>query len=194
MKYFLDTEFIEDGTTIDLLSVALVADDGRELYRQNQAAKFIQASDWVVRNVFPSLQHFNMSKNGGRACNAPTMSITGGNPTGQCGPDCPWGFRWEIRDAVKAFCDPEKFGKPEFWGYYADYDWVAFCQLFGTMMDLPKGFPMYCRDIKQWCDQLGNPKLPDQGKGEHHALLDARWNKIAYEFLADMAQKQKALA
>lgn len=42
---------------------------------------------------------------------------------------------------------------------------------------------MYCRDIKQLCDSLGNPKLPVQGKGEHHAIADARWNRKAYEFL-----------
>jgi hypothetical protein len=73
--------------------------------------------------------------------------------------------------------------KPEFWGYYADYDWVVFCQLFGTMMDLPKGWPMYCRDIKQLADYLGNPRLPKQASTEHNALNDARWNKRAYEFL-----------
>jgi hypothetical protein len=53
------------------------------------------------------------------------------------------------------------------------------------MMDLPKGFPMYCRDIKQLCDELGNPKLPEQGKGEHNALEDARWNRNAYLWLRD---------
>lgn len=73
--------------------------------------------------------------------------------------------------------------KPEFWGYYADYDWVIFCQLFGTMMDLPKGWPMYCRDLKQLCDSLGNPKLPKQKSTEHNALEDARWNRKIYGFL-----------
>jgi hypothetical protein len=73
--------------------------------------------------------------------------------------------------------------KPEFWGYYADYDWVVTVQLFGTMMDLPKGWPMWCMDLKQWCYMLGDPKLPEQGKGEHNALADALWNKTAYEFL-----------
>src|SRR5690606_11798062 len=91
--------------------------------------------------------------------------------------------RKEISADVRRFCSPELHGKPEFWGYYADYDWVVFCQLFGRMMDLPKGFPMYCRDIKQLCDELGNPKLPEQSSIEHHALADARWNKEAWEFL-----------
>lgn len=42
---------------------------------------------------------------------------------------------------------------PKFYGYFADYDWVAFCWLFGRMMDLPKGFPMYCIDLKQVLDE-----------------------------------------
>jgi hypothetical protein len=42
--------------------------------------------------------------------------------------------------------------KPEFYAYFADYDWVVFCWLFGKMMDLPKGFPMYCKDLKQMLD------------------------------------------
>ncbi len=42
--------------------------------------------------------------------------------------------------------------QPEFYGYYADYDWVIFCWIFGKMIDLPNGFPMYCRDLKQMLD------------------------------------------
>ena len=84
-----------------------------------------------------------------------------------------------IRDEVLRFVGDDK---PEFWGYYADYDWVVFCWLFGTMVDLPKGWPMYCRDIKQLCDDLGNPRLPPV-RGEHNALADARWNRAAWEML-----------
>jgi hypothetical protein len=35
MRYWLDTEFIEDGHTIDLISIGIVAEDGRELYAEN---------------------------------------------------------------------------------------------------------------------------------------------------------------
>lgn len=93
---------------------------------------------------------------------------------------------------------------PEFYAYYADYDWVVFCSLFGTMMDLPKGFPMYCRDLKQVLDAVceedkgwegtanlfkirlelvkGMKGYPKQ-TNEHNALDDARWNKQLFEFL-----------
>jgi hypothetical protein len=152
VRYWLDTEFIEDGKTIDLISIGIVAEDGREYYAVNSDCDRSKANDWVVQNVLVHL----------KGCGQVKDSIT---------------------EEIKAFCDPDSYGKPEFWGYYADYDWVVLCQLFGTMIDLPKGWPMYCRDIKQLADDMGNPPLPEQGKGEHHALADARWNKQVWEFL-----------
>jgi len=46
-----------------------------------------------------------------------------------------------------------KFKDVQFYGYYADYDWVAFCWLFGKMIDLPNGFPMFAFDLKQTMDE-----------------------------------------
>jgi hypothetical protein len=92
----------------------------------------------------------------------------------------------EIRRRILDFVNGDE--KPEFWGYYADYDWVCFSQIFGRMVNLPRHFPMYCRDIKQFADDLGNPKLPPEGKNEHHALHDARWNAKAYRFLVALKE------
>ena len=97
---------------------------------------------------------------------------------------------------------------PEFYAYYADYDWVLFCSLFGTMMDLPKGFPMYCNDLKQTLDDKANilsvfqnEKCPTFEKAieyitsskpfpkqtnEHNALRDAKWNFELYKFLENI--------
>ena len=191
MKYWLDTEFIEDGKIIDLISIGIVAEDGRELYAQRDAANFKAGHDWLWRNVYPSLLHFNF-RTGGRACERNRMADTLRDiHEGRCAKheECAWYS--DIRGMVRAFCDPDKYDKPEFWGYYADYDWVVLCQLFGTMMDLPKGWPKYCRDIKQLCDDKGNPKLPEQGRGEHHALADARWNKQVWEFLQEYVHVSK---
>lgn len=161
MRYWLDTEFIEDGKTIDLLSIGIVAEDGREFYAENQDCDRTRADDWVKANVLP---HLDMT-------DGPVVM-----------------GKVDLAAEMRLFCDPQRYGKPEFWGYYADYDWVVVCQLFGRMIDLPKGWPMYCRDIKQWCDDLDNPKLPEQDKGEHHALADARWNLTAWQFLLDRAK------
>ena len=90
-----------------------------------------------------------------------------------------------------------------FYGYYCDYDWVVFCWLFGKMIDLPKGFPMYCNDLQQESDRIYNIKKEEYIKGggrnfiskisnhldypkqtnEHNALADARWNYELYKFL-----------
>jgi hypothetical protein len=40
-----------------------------------------------------------------------------------------------------------------FYGYYSAYDHVALCWIFGKMIDLPSGFPMYTRDLKQMLDE-----------------------------------------
>ena len=67
MKYFFDTEFSENGSTIDLISIGIVAEDGREFYAQNSECKFDNANDFVWRNVFPHLGHLHMA--GHRQCN-----------------------------------------------------------------------------------------------------------------------------
>jgi hypothetical protein len=149
MRYFVDTEFIEDGKTIDLISIGIAADDGRTYYAESTECDLSRASQWVKENVIPHLTGETKSRS--------TIAA-------------------EIREFLGE--------KPEIWGYYCDYDWVALCQLYGTMMDLPAGWPKYCRDLKQWCDMLGNPKLPGQTSTEHNALADARWNKEAWDFLA----------
>ena len=156
MKFFLDTEFAEQGPNfpIEIISIGIVAEDGREFYAINAEFNPDHANDWVAKNVLPHLGNGLMLRRG-------EMHLY---------------LRQFIGDA-----------KPEFWGYYADYDWVVFCQIFGAMIDLPKGWPMYCRDLKQLCDSLGNPKLPKQ-ENEHDALHDARWVRDQYWSLMTKAR------
>lgn len=190
-KYFIDTEFIEDGRTIDLISIGIVAESAaqqepRTLYLQNSECDFSKASDWVWRNVYPQLLHFDLR--GRRQCTMRERSTNSGLDRSyitKCTDNkedyCPWATRREIRDSILDMCSTEKHGKPEFWGYYADYDWVAFCQLFGSMIELPKGYPMYCRDLKQLLDHYGNPRV--QKDSVHHALADAQWIKETHAWL-----------
>lgn len=151
MKYWFDTEFLEDGKTIDLISIGIVAEDGREYYAETLNAKTLaDSTDWLRANVLPHLKGGAAEK--GRA---------------------------DLSYEIVRFMGQ----KPEIWAYYADYDWVALCQIYGRMIDLPKGWPMFCRDVKQLCVSLGDPKLPKQASAEHNALADARWTKEAWEYL-----------
>jgi hypothetical protein len=49
------------------------------------------------------------------------------------------------------------------------------------MVDLPKGWPMFCRDLKQ---VAGDRKLIPQTTTEHNALTDAIWTKEAHAALS----------
>jgi 3' exoribonuclease, RNase T-like len=146
MRYWFDTEFIDDGRTIDLISIGIVAEDGREYYAESADCDYAAASDWVTEHVLPHL-------------------------TGERKP------RNQIADEIKEFVGV----KPEFWAYYAAYDWVVLCQLYGTMMQLPQTWPMWCRDLKQYVWSLGDTFL--QSSRQHNALDDARWAKEAWSRL-----------
>lgn len=144
MRIFFDTEFIEDGKTIDLISIGAVREDGLQFYAESAACDYSKASDWVKANVLPSLR-------GGRSLIP----------------------RSDIAEHFREFAGDD----PKFWAYFSAYDWVALCQLYGTMMDLPKGWPMWCRDIKQELARQGIVDLPAQMTVEHDALADALYTK-----------------
>ncbi len=163
MRYQIDTEFNEDGETILLISIGIVAEDGRELYCINEDARESACNEWVRTNVWPNLY----------AC----------TPKG-VPEDYFLGSRAAIRRHIEEFIrdDPD----PQFWGYFADYDFVVFCWLWGAMVKLPKNFPMYCLDLKQYAYHLGvnKPKeLVPPDPDAHNALADARWNDKLYKAL-----------
>lgn len=142
MRIWLDTEFIEDGRTIDLISIGMVREDGAEYYAESADCDLSRASSWVRDNVFPHLT----GKRKSRAL---------------------------IAKQITEFVGPY----PEFWAYFADYDWVALCQLYGTMMTLPEGWPKFCLDVKQIAYLAGDPSLQRPEGDDHNALADARWTR-----------------
>ncbi len=210
MKYFIDTEFIEGfrksifGKSrhfIDLISIGIVAEDGREYYAISNEFNYKDADKWVKENVIYTLPLRLMKKEAvsdfKKRCYLTDIY------------EGPWydgKSNEQIAIEIQSFVSGSTIkndgisikynfyhtqGDVQFYGYYCDYDWVVFCSLFGRMIDLPKGFPMYCRDLKQQfdvkqetstLDLKKHPKYPTQEK-EHDALEDARWNKKLYEFL-----------
>jgi len=177
MKIFYDCEFLEDGRSIDLISIGMVAEDGRELYRivdDEDTITRAVAHDWLRENVVRHL---------------PVKLL----PVGALGPGENWDYdrdhddwhlvqqRPGVREDVEAFIRDTP--DPQLWAWYGAYDHVAYAQLFGRMIDLPAGFPMFTCDVRQVVEQRGGPQLPEQADGEHNALADARWVKAAYDSL-----------
>jgi len=146
MRFFLDTEFIEDGERIHPLAVAVVDECGDAFYAVITDVDRALAGDWVRANVLPYLDE--------RPADA----------------YCVTGTRAEVAEAIRQWV-ADRTDAPEFWADYGAYDWVLLCQLYGTMLDLPDGWPMFVRDIQQI--RPDGMELPDP-EHEHQAVSDAR--------------------
>lgn len=158
MRYYIDTEFAESPGQLDLISIGIVAEDGREFYA-------VAADGWDPQRCHPWVREHVLPNLGA----ASRLSRT------------------EIRDAILAFVGEDI---PEFWGYYADYDWVVFCWIFGAMIDLPSGWPKYCRDLKQAADHAG-VRLP-HSNDEHNALGDALDIARNYDWLCSVDLEEQS--
>jgi hypothetical protein len=147
-RFFYDTEFIEDGTTIDLVSIGVVDETGREFYAVSTEFDERKAIPWVRRNVLDQLP----------------------SPA-----DKAWRSRERIREDLLAFLTgPGE--EIELWAWFGAYDHVALCQLWGAMPALPRPIPRFTRELRQRWDDLGQPALPPKPEGTHDALVDARYN------------------
>lgn len=176
MDIYYDTEFLEDGQTIELISIGLVAADGREYYAvsKDMPKRRIRRHEWLMANVVPSLPKafgdarlyqprrwlFNYSD----PCVKPRHVIAR-----------------EVRDFI--LVTPA----PALWASCGAYDHVVLSQLWGRMADHPEGVPMWTNDLQQEWSWLGRPDLPQQAEGEHNALADARHNRVVAEFLREYA-------
>lgn len=167
MRFYFDTEFIDASSRgraeVHLVSIGVVTDSGAEFYAVASEYPHHLADAWFRENVIPHL---------GKDTTTPVTYQLMGTLLQEF-------IEGQLKDKVNIFGKPEK---PEFWAYYADYDWVLLCALFGGMLSLPKGWPMLCMDLKQEAKGFGGPKLP-QPEAEHNALSDAKSVREGYWYL-----------
>lgn len=167
MRYFYDTEFIEDGVTIDLVSVGVVAEDGREFYAISTEFDASKAGPWVRRHVLPQLPRST---------------------------DPAWMDRRRLREELLRFLTSAGDGRngqperPELWAWVGAYDHVAVAQLWGDMTGLPQQLPRFTRELRQLWEFAGRPALPQQPAGAHDALVDARFNAVKYQICMQALQ------
>jgi len=55
-KFFFDSEFIEDGKTIELISIGIVSEEGKEYYAISREFNEFDANEWVIKNVISKLE------------------------------------------------------------------------------------------------------------------------------------------
>lgn len=147
-RYFYDCEFIEDGRTIELVSIGVVDSGGREFYAVSTEFDPDSASPWVRRNVLGKLP----------------------SPGDQA-----WRSRGRIRADLYEFLR-EPRAEIELWAWYASYDHVVLAQLWGTMPELPRAMPRCTNELRTLWALAGCPELPEPPADQHDALSDARHN------------------
>jgi hypothetical protein len=155
VRFFYDCEFIEDGRTIDFVSIGMVDETGREFYAVSTEFDPSRAIPWVQRNVLAKL---------------PPPA------------DAAWRSLERIRADLLAFLTAP--GEDiELWAWMAAYDHVALCQLWGDMRSLPRIIPRFTHELRQRWECAGSPPLPPAPPDQHDALADARHNLARWEAL-----------
>jgi 3' exoribonuclease, RNase T-like len=155
VRYFYDTEFIEDGTTIDLVSIGVVDETGREFYAVSTEFNPDKAGQWVREHVLDKLP----------------------SPA-----DPAWCDRATMRDRLLRFLNRGR-DRVELWAWFAAYDHVALAQLWGDMPALPRELPRFTRELRQRWEDVGKPALPAPPSDAHDALADARHNLVRWRII-----------
>jgi hypothetical protein len=164
MKYFYDFEFLEDGVTIEPISLGIAAEDDRTLYWVNTSFNWdrlvttqAQAEQlkWLNEHVRPHLDERYDHQKAFRMQTSPTTAAS----------------------LVREFLTDWGHGSntPELWGYYSDYDHVALAQMFGRMTDWPFPKTMLTYDLKQLMDHAKVKSPVPKPSVAHNALHDALW-------------------
>lgn len=159
-EYFIDAEFFESPGVLIPISLGIVsAHDGRELH--------LVCSD-NVRN-FEELNAELTAAGHGNAWIAK-------NVMPKLPPREEWLSRAECAEKIEHFIAGTN---PQFWAYYAAYDWVCFCWFCNKrMIDLPPGWPRFCFDLKQIMalrEEAFHHRSGVYSPVPHNALEDARW-------------------
>lgn len=152
VDYFINTEYIDLEQQMDLVSLALVAADGREFYAISTEFNPEHANTYVRTVVLPLLEPRH-------------------HPA--------WMSRNQMRSALLAFIGKDI---PTFWSWgAAPWDWMGMAQLFPLADRVPDGWSYTCFDVSLLAESLGlslnpvDPSLPQLPTDVHHALADARW-------------------
>lgn len=186
--YCYDSEFMDDGRTIELISIGVVCEDGREYYAVNSDAdwKRIRNDDWLMDNVVRHLPTHATGQVKKRDGFGEKGWLWGGLDMRSPLVKPKWVIANEVREFIVGGIKPmgEHNGAktywseelPELWAYYGAYDHVALAQLWGPMIHLPKLMPMWTHDLMQLIEPLKGFALPEQQGSAHNALDDARWN------------------
>ena len=153
MQVFFDTEFIEDGQTIDLISIGMVTECGEKYYAISNEFDQGKANQWVLENVIPKLEQ--------------KASL--------------WQSRNQIRDGILQFIGDHKPEFWAYYCSY-DWVILCqlFGTMEGFPKHFPKHCNDLMQEIRRLKINFADlPSKPTEDKA-HNALHDALWARDVY--------------
>jgi hypothetical protein len=165
MDYFMNTEYIDTERVIELISLGIVAADGREFYAISTEFDAPLGNEFVQHTVLPLLEPRGHPAWMSRAC-----------------------MKMELVEFIGTDI-------PRFWCWGSTpWDWMAMAQLFPVAERVPDGWRYTAYDVSMLAENAGlrlNPvdsALPALPADVHHALADARWVREVYASLTSGQQ------
>lgn len=134
MNLYFDTEFTGLHKDTTLVSIGIVAENGKKFYAEFSDCDESQCDDWIKENVLK-------------------YTILGGNDTlvKRLGEDSDTtavlGSKADIRYELGEWL--KQFDEVQFVSDVCHYDMVLLIDIFGTAFDLPKNVSAVCHDINQ---------------------------------------------
>lgn len=197
VNIFYDSEFIDDGYTIEPISFGMVAEGYPPLYwvtNNKVTQNRMLVHPWLRENVVPHLP-FIVDRNNGREI---------------IYPDYQHADIGAIQDTEALSEYVEEFilsvgPNPQLWADFGAYDHVLMAQLFGPMVNLPDGVPMHTNDFQTLLlltgakeDEIPTFTVANGVKVAHNALFDAlelqhhfNWLRLnsSYAYAFDYVQR-----
>lgn len=175
-KVFIDTEFIESFIldekgrpfhNLDLISIGLVKENGDSYQALSNEYVFENADDWFREKIITPI-YIDANLAAINYINYTNFHKFSGKS------------KAKIAEEIKDFVGVD----PVFYGFYSSHDHVVLSSLYGKIFNLPDGWSLYMRDIKQIMDGF-NIKLDTVLKGIpqtqiHDSLKNAQWIREAY--------------
>lgn len=199
-RIFFDTEFTGLHKDTTLISIGLIAEDGRTFYAELNDYERSQVDEWIRDNV---INHLIMK--------APEEGEQEYYSKSRFNKDVPLTKQWnlqmrgnkqEVAAELKEWL--EQFNQVEIWSDCLAYDWVLFNDIFGHAFNIPKNIYYIPFDIctlfkmkgvdpdidreefaDGWISTEGKPINPDL-INKHNALWDAIIIKACYDRLIEM--------
>jgi hypothetical protein len=185
MKVFFDTEFTGLHQNTTLISIGLVAEDGRTFYAEANDYDNEQVDSWLQNNV---LAHLSLEPSS--APGLPLVTFDNENNKWMT----VWGSKQQIGAALRLwlgqFDSVEKFEPVEMWSDCLAYDWVLFCELFGGAFCIPGNVYYIPFDLSTLFKingidpDVNREEFAGMDGAKHNALHDAKVIKACYEKLA----------